>query len=106
MKECTIEDHLVAMVESYGGECVKFSSLGDQDLPDRLCFLPIHKPYGGLLLVEVKKPGESPRESQIKRMRDFARLGFEVCWIKSKIGAAEAIMRDRRPGSRAYWINP
>ena len=74
MLEKQIEQKLVREVKLRGGICPKFVSPGYDGMPDRLVFLP----GGKLGLVEVKAPGEHPRQLQLSRHRLLRRLGFKV----------------------------
>jgi len=69
MREKTVEDFLVDMVESTGGLCLKFVSPGRRNVPDRLCIIPKTHPF----FVEVKAPNKEPRDAQwreIYRLRE------------------------------------
>lgn len=74
MKEKEVEKRLVNEVKKRGGKCIKFVSPGFDGMPDRLALFP----NGRLAFVEVKKPGEKPRELQISRHEMLRRLGFQV----------------------------
>ena len=74
MREKYIEQRLVRAVKEKGGLCLKFVSPGFAGVPDRLVLLP----HGRLAFVEVKAPGEKPRELQVARHRLLRRLGFKV----------------------------
>ena len=80
MREKCIETYLRDEVEKIGGKAFKFSSPGNNGLPDRVVLLP-----GGIVkFVELKKPGEDLRPIQRYRKRQFEKLGFEVLVIDSK----------------------
>ncbi|MEE3693357.1 VRR-NUC domain-containing protein [Streptococcus suis] len=74
MREKIVEQKLVIEVKKRGGICPKWVSPSFAGVPDRLVFLPKGK-FG---LVEVKAPGEKPRQLQEARHRLFERLGFKV----------------------------
>lgn len=66
--ERQVEHYLALKVCSIGGLCFKFTSPGNAGVPDRIV---IHE--GRVMFVELKKPGETPRELQkftAKKMRD------------------------------------
>lgn len=80
MREKSIETYLRDEVEKIGGKAFKFSSPGNNGVPDRIVLLP-----GGIVkFVELKKPGEDLRPIQRSRKRQFEKLGFEVLVIDSK----------------------
>lgn len=56
MKEKTLEDRAVELVEKLGGLALKFESRGRRGVPDRFFFLP----GGALLVVEFKKSKSAP----------------------------------------------
>lgn len=72
MLEKQIEEYLTKKVRSLGGMSIKLTSL--IGIPDRLVLLP----NGRCAFVELKAPGESPRNIQLKRMQQLRRLGFKV----------------------------
>lgn len=72
--EKDIELKLVQAVNNSGGIAPKLSSPGFAGLPDRMVLLP----GGKIGFVEVKAPGEKPRELQISRHKLLRRLGFKV----------------------------
>ncbi len=74
MREKYIEASLVREVKKRGGICPKWTSPSFDGVPDRLVFLP-GRHFG---MVEVKAPGEKPREIQLSRHRLLRRLGFKV----------------------------
>lgn len=76
MQEKNVERMLREKVESQipGAKCLKFVSPGFTGVPDRIIFLP-----GGVsVLVELKKPGEQPRQRQLFVQSRFRKLGFHV----------------------------
>ena len=74
MREKTIERKLTLMVKKRGGICPKFVSPGYDGMPDRLTLLP----DGKFAFVELKAPGQKPRQLQIARHRLLRKLGFKV----------------------------
>ena len=74
MREKTIERKLTLMVKKRGSICPKFVSPGYDGMPDRLALLP----DGKLAFVELKAPGQKPRQLQIARHHLLRKLGFKV----------------------------
>lgn len=83
MLEGKIERNLRLQVKAIGGKAYKFSSPGNNGLPDRII---LYK--GQCYFVETKKPGEELRPLQRAVKRQFKKLGFEVYKIDSveKVG--------------------
>lgn len=83
MLESKIEKELRIKVKSLGGKAYKFSSPGNNGVPDRIVIC-----NGHCYFVELKKPGEdlTPRQKIVKK--HFQKLGFEVYKIDSveKVG--------------------
>ena len=72
-KEASIEKYLIQKVKEYNGLCYKFVSPGQRDVPDRICIFP----NGRLIFVEVKRPGETVRTTQmieINKLLDYGQL--------------------------------
>ena len=95
MRERDIEKWLRRQIESMGGQAFKFTSPGNDGMPDRLAVLP-----GGLIYFVVLKT-ESGRLTpiqvwQIDRLRQ---LGCQVRTIRGMDEAAEFIeeVRDAVP---------
>lgn len=74
MREKEIEKKLIQAVKQAGGICPKLVSPGFDGMPDRMVLLP----NGHMGFVEVKAPGEKPRQLQLSRHRLLRRLGFKV----------------------------
>ena len=79
MLEKDIEKQLKRKVESRipGAMCMKFVSPGISGVPDRMILLP----YGVVVFVELKRPGEVLRPLQrciVERMRKIGQTVFEV----------------------------
>lgn len=74
MIERDVERRLCALARRHGGVALKWTSPGTMGVPDRLVFLP----GGRLYLVEVKRPGGRPRESQKAIHKRLGRLGWPV----------------------------
>ena len=74
MREKNIEAALVRATRNRGGICFKFTSPGNNGVPDRMVLLP----GGHIGFIEVKAPGEKPRPLQAYRHRQLRRLGCKV----------------------------
>ena len=74
MREKEVEQALVRSVKKVGGLCMKFTCPGMDGVPDRLVLLP----FGKCAFVELKAPGQKPRQLQIARHRLLRMLGFKV----------------------------
>lgn len=85
MREAAIERHLVTVVRSLGGECLKFTSPGRRHVNDRLVLLP----GGKVWFVELKQPGAKPRPGQVRFHGRLSALGCNsvVLDTKEKIDA-------------------
>ena len=84
MREREIEEKLRLESQKRGGLAMKFVSPGLVGVPDRIVILP----QGRLGFVELKAPGEKPRNIQVRRMEQLRKLGFLVYVLddKEKIG--------------------
>lgn len=91
-RERDIEKWLRQKIEQMGGIALKFTSPGNDGVPDRIAILP----GGRVWFIELKTTGEKPRaiqEWQIERLR---KLGCNVAviagmeqarsWIREVIG--------------------
>ena len=76
MIEGVVEQHLVKRVEELGGLCLKFTPQGKNGYPDRLIILPA----GSISFAELKRPANTPRALQFKRMRELQKMGCDVWW--------------------------
>jgi len=79
MRERDIEKALIALVESLGGKCEKFTSPGRRSVPDRICSFP----GGVILFVECKAPGKKPTKLQARDHAKRSDLGFVVLVVDS-----------------------
>lgn len=80
--ETPVERALVAAVSARGGLAIKLAPTM-RGLPDRLVLLP----HGGMHLIELKAPGEQPRESQRIVHRHLEAMGHPVTTIDTTEGA-------------------
>ena len=72
MKESSIEQYCTKEVQKLGGICAKHVSPGRAGDPDRLIKLP-GKPAA---MLELKRPGEEPREDQWERIFEWRAVGM------------------------------
>ncbi|NSW84445.1 MAG: VRR-NUC domain-containing protein [Syntrophothermus sp.] len=82
MLESDIEKYLINAVKSIGGLVWKFVSPGTRGVPDRIVALP----EGRTFYVELKKPGEKPKQLQLKRHKQLRDRGHQVYVIDSLTG--------------------
>ena len=80
--ETPVERALVAAVSARGGLAIKLAPTM-RGLPDRLILLP----NGEMRLVELKAPGEQPRESQRMVHQHLEAMGHPVTTIDTMGGA-------------------
>lgn len=91
--EGRVEKYLVAQCQKHKLMCLKFTSPGTNDVPDRIVIGTDadHEPL--TLFVEVKAPGSVPRPSQVQmftKMRDY---GAHVVVVDST-RAVDALIND------------
>ena len=79
MRESQIEKYLCERVKALGGLCWKFVSPNLRGVPDRIV---VHNTW--VFFVELKSPGEKPRESQMRRMQELRRNGASTRVLDSK----------------------
>ncbi len=73
--EADIEAQCVEIVEALGGECLKLDRIrGYRGRTDRLFLLP----EGKHVIVEFKRPGETPGPQQLARHRKLNNIGHKV----------------------------
>lgn len=89
MKEKVIEEYLRDQVRDAGGRAYKFTSPGNDGVPDRLVLLPGAR----IAFVELKAPGKKPTALQELQQRRIKDLGFDVHVIDSKAGVDEFIQK-------------
>ncbi len=86
MLEDKVERKLKSEVESIGGKAFKFTSPGNNGVPDRIV---LYK--GQCYFVELKRPGKDLRPLQKAVRRKFKKLGFKVYVIDSIESVGEFI---------------
>jgi len=80
MRESVVEAHLRAVVQSMGGEALKFLSPGRRHVTDRLVILP----GGRIWMIETKAPGKKPRPGQQRFIKRMQALGCHVLVLATK----------------------
>ena len=80
MREKEIEQYLVKKVKEIGGKAFKFTSPGNNGVPDRMVCLP----GGRIFFVELKAPGGKTRPDQNNQIKKLHDLGCEVFVIDNK----------------------
>lgn len=83
MLEKEVERKFVKRAKDAGGAAYKFVSPGRIGVPDRLVLAPIPPEHRAIVsmyvkFVELKKPGETPRPSQIREHNRLKRMGYSV----------------------------
>lgn len=73
MREQQVEAYLHARVKELGGDHRRVKWIGRSHAPDDLILLP-----GRHLFVECKRPGETPRDGQLREHARLRAAGFEV----------------------------
>lgn len=87
MRESELEKKFRMQVAQAGGKAYKFTSPGNDGVPDRLVILP----GGKVGFVELKQKGKKPRRLQEYRMRELQALGCYTAVVDDVESAASAI---------------
>lgn len=88
MRERDIERYLTQCVKDIGGKAYKFTSPGNNGVPDRIVILP----RGQISFIELKAPNQKPKPLQMAQMKKLKDLGCDVRIIDSKKGVDEYII--------------
>ncbi|MNB95743.1 VRR-NUC domain protein [compost metagenome] len=80
MRERDIETYLRDRVREAGGRAYKWTSPGNNGVPDRIVILP----GGTVRFIELKAPGQKPTKLQLAQHRILQNLGCPVQVIDSK----------------------
>jgi hypothetical protein len=97
MRERDIERALVKGAKELGGEVRKVTWQGRVGAPDRLLMLPVSALRVGRwsscrsIWVELKRPGETPRSSQLREHKRMRNKGQVVVVIDSIEGVEELL---------------
>lgn len=76
-RERDVEAWLRKQIEKLGGKALKFSSPGNNGVPDRIAILP----GGRIWFIELKKDGKEPSKLQKWQAEQLRRLGCNVVTI-------------------------
>lgn len=77
--ESKVEKHLRTEAKKHGYLCYKFTSPGNNGVPDRVLI-----GHGETLFIETKAPGEEPRKLQLKVHERMRKHGATVLVIDTK----------------------
>lgn len=80
ISEKEIEAYLRVRIKKLGGIAYKFTSPGNDGVPDRIVLLP----KGVISFVELKAPGKKPSKLQKVQINRIKKLGYDVYVIDSK----------------------
>lgn len=80
MRESAVEAQLVKRVKERGGIPYKFKSPQRRSVPDRIAAMP----DGITIWVELKAPGEQPRDDQVREHQRLSDLGHVVLVLDTK----------------------
>lgn len=95
MLERDVEGYFVEQIKKIGGEHRKVQWIGRNSAPDRVVF------YGGTHWVELKRPGEQPRDDQLREHARMQEHGAKV-WVLDTPDAVDLfivflVANNRRP---------
>ena len=76
-RERDIEKWLREKIQQRGGIAMKFTSPGNDGVPDRIAILP----GGQVWFIELKKDGETPTKIQEWQMERLRKLGCNVAVV-------------------------
>lgn len=93
MRERDVERWLRLQIEKLGGRALKFTSPGNDGVPDRIIFLPGGKVY----LIELKAVGGRLSPIQVWQQENLRRLGVDVRTITG-CAEVEAFIRELKGG--------
>lgn len=86
-RERDIEKWLREKIQQLGGVAMKFTSPGNDGVPDRIAILP----GGQVWFIELKKDGEVPKKIQEWQMEQLRKMGCNVALITGKQEAMDWI---------------
>ena len=93
MRERDIEKKLVTAVRKMGGEAFKWTSPGNDGVPDRIVMLP----GGRLIFVELKADRGRLEPIQKVQIRRIQKLGQEVYVVRGMDGLEEFLREEVMP---------
>lgn len=79
-RERDIEKWLREKIQQLGGKFMKFTSPGNDGVPDRIAILP----GGQVWFIELKKDGEVPKKIQEWQLEQLRKMGCNVALITGK----------------------
>jgi hypothetical protein len=88
--EADIEAFLVEMVRQLGGKIRKVRWVGRRGAPDRFVWIP---GWAFPAMVELKKPGETPRINQLKEIDALRSMNVRVEVVDSMEGVRLLLCR-------------
>lgn len=80
MRERDVEQYFIRRVREAGGLQRKFVSPGVKGVADRICGFP----FGRIVFVELKAPGQKPRPDQSREFSKWRKLGYDTWILDSK----------------------
>lgn len=93
MREKSIEVYLRDQVKALGGIAYKFTSPGNNGVPDRLVLLP----GGRVVFVETKAPGKTSTPLQVRQQERIRKLGFTVYRDIDSLAKVDTLLREVMP---------
>jgi hypothetical protein len=89
VRESVIEKYFVDQIKKHfpGAQVHKYEIRKGE--PDRIVLLP----GGSAVFVELKRPGEEPRDDQYRALERLTALGFFADWTGTKEGVDKIIER-------------
>ena len=93
MREREIEKWLREQIKNLGGRALKFTSPGNDGVPDRIVFLP----GGRIYLVELKAQKGRLSPLQVWQQKSLRALGVDVRTITGR-AEAEEFIREMKGG--------
>ena len=89
-KESSLETSVVEWAKKHGVHyCIKLQGMGNKSYPDRLFLMP----GGKVLMIEFKRPGETPTKLQEYCHDELRNLGYDVEVHSTRQGAIESLQR-------------
>jgi hypothetical protein len=89
LSEHDIEKTVTDWAKARGVVCLKYQPKGDVGWPDHIYIIP---PYGTVVFIEFKKPGEEPTPIQQHRIDCIQGAGGNAYWVDS-VDLAQSILR-------------
>lgn len=99
MRERDIEKYLREQVKAAGGRAYKWTSPGNNGVPDRIVILP----GGRVVFIELKAPGGKPTQLQLVQHKQLRELGCRVLIIDSK-DQVDSLIEAYQEGLLDYYL--